>query len=576
MLKKLNAFFDRAFNSPKVVTTITVLAILCTYIRIFLGTDVTDEAYHIASASLTALGGQYFVQDSYFAQVASIIYEPIIYAYHWLTGNYGVVLFTRHLYFFLGLTCTYSIYCLLRKWIKADLAFMISAIPTVFIPYVLPALGYNTIGAFCLGIGCALTLNAAVSQRLMPALLGGWAFAVSAYVYPSFVLAPAVIYFGMAAYLWQKEKRFPRTLALGAVFSALMFGAIWGTTILRFDFDKIKHSIETTQAYGSGSAQGLGAKWDYFLSMIGYATPPGWALGIVVAFLLVLIIAKRPWTWSLLLSSILFIVMNQHNSFTVPTNLFVTFSFLLGTASLFPLKIKKTSEYEFITGLMIVLGLILCVSTYFTSANQALATPLATQFGLVFVLARSALKVRRAAIVLPITSIFAVISFYNFSFAYREGPVADFNTLITTGPFAGIITGESKASLLKQIEDDIHAASKGASSILFYDNFPAGYLFSDLKPATRSLFVHPLPNGIWDRGLYTEYYQTPQNRPDVFFQFEGYPYAPDAVILYKTQEWTKPPTDTFYDFLPNTGEYEKVIQRYFYSVWRKKSLGPLN
>jgi len=576
MWQSLVKKIDGAVTSPKVVKTITLLAILCSYIRIFLATEVTDEVYHIAGASLTALGGTFFENDSYFAQVSSIIYEPIIYVYHWLTGNFGVVLFVRHLYFLLALACFYSFYRLLRKMISPDLALMISAIPVVFIPYAVPSVGYNTIGAFCLGIGCALTLNAALTNRLMLALLGGWAFAISAYVYPSFVLAPAILYFALGFHLWQKDHRFPKVLSLGAVFSGFMFFAIWGVTVLRFDFDKVQHSIETTQAYGSGSAQGLAAKWEYFESMIGYVTPPGWVLVVIVLVLAALVVMRMAWTWAIALAAVLFILMVQQPTFTAPSNLFVSFCFLLGLASLFPLRLKSHDNLDRISLVMILLGCVLCVSTYFTSANQGLATPLATQFGLIFVFARSAAHFRRAAIVVPMIAFFSTITFFNYTHAYREGNIADFNTLITTGPYAGIWTGESKANLLKQIEDDIHEASQGATSILFYDNFPAGYLFSDLRPATRSLFIHPLPNGIWDRELYTEYYKNPANRPDVFFQFEGFPYAPNSIMLYRTEQWTKPPMDTFFDYLPNTGDYERLHQRFFYSVWRKKSLAPKN
>lgn len=571
----MNKLVQKAVNSPKFVFVVTGLAILCTYFRLFLGVEVTDEPYHIADAYLTAHGGIFFENDSYFAQVAGLVYEPIIYVYDKLIGNFAVVLFVRHLYFLLAIACGYSFFRLLRKMMASDLALMISAIPVVFIPYAVPSLGYNTIGAFTLGIGCALTLNAAISNSVLLALIGGWAFAVSAFVYPSFVIGAAIVYFGMGYSLWRKNQQFPKVLGISAIFSALMFFAIWGTAILRFDFDKIKHSIETTQAYGSGSANGLAEKWAYFESMIGYVTPPGWTLGIAIALMVGLIVTKRAWTWALVLVGILFVTMVQQPTFTVATSLFITLAFIMGLVALFPLNFKDSSDFNLVTRLMCVLGAILCISTYFTSANQALATPLATQFGLMFVFARSTAKLKRAAIVVPLATVFAVITFFHYTHAYREGSIADFNTMITSGPFAGIITGESKANLMKQIEDDIHQVSQGASSILFYDNFPAGYLFTNLRPATRSLFVHPLPNGLWDRQLYTNYYSNPQNRPDVFLQFEAFPYAPNFVMAYRTEQWTRPPYDTFFDYLPGTGEYELIQKRDYYKVWRKKSLGPV-
>ena len=90
-------------------------------------------------------------------------------------------------------------------------------------------------------------------RRRSLALLGGFAFFVSVFVYPSFVLGVAIIYFSLGARHWFKFRQFPKDLGIAAVFSGCLFFAFWALTIFRFPLSKIIQSIETTKAYGSGN-----------------------------------------------------------------------------------------------------------------------------------------------------------------------------------------------------------------------------------------------------------------------------------------------------------------------------------
>lgn len=561
--------------TPKFVRSAAYISIAIAYLRIFFGAEVTDEPYHVACAALTALGDKFYVNDSYFGQTASLVYEPFIYIYNKLIGTTGVMLFSRHLYFLLSLVCGYCFYRLMRKMISADLALLISTIPIVFIHYTIPILGYNTLGCFGFGIGSALTIEAELSQRRSLGLLGAWAFAVCVFVYPSFVLGAALIYFSLAARHWLQQKKQPILLIQAALVSGLLFCFFWGVTIFRFGFADIPRSIETTQAYGSGNLSVLEDKITVIQSFIGNLTPPLWTLLPIALFLGFLLAFRLSWTWVIPLIAGLFFFMVPLPNITLISPLFITFVFCLGCVSLLPNKQATNSENDKnrdeLSWLMILTCLILGVAAFFTSANHILATPLATQFGLMFVIFRVAGRVSRASIVLPMLAVLLLLNFYSYSYAYREEAVQDMTTLMETGPYAGIFTSEYKAQLFYQIERDVREVSKGAKTILFYDNFPAGFLFSNLRPATRSIFIHPVPYGNWDRHVYTEYYADPAKRPDVFLQFDKFPYAQSLVVTYRPGV-----PDDFFNYLPETGDYELVGERTFYKVWRKKSLPPLS
>ena len=51
MTKALKDIFEKLIGSSLFIRAITILAILCSYIRIFFATEVTDEVYHVAGAS---------------------------------------------------------------------------------------------------------------------------------------------------------------------------------------------------------------------------------------------------------------------------------------------------------------------------------------------------------------------------------------------------------------------------------------------------------------------------------------------------------------------------------------------
>lgn len=548
-----------------------ILIVLGTYIRIYFGAEVTDETYHIACAYLTALGAQFYHNDSYFAQTASLVYEPVIYVYNSLIGSQAVVLFVRHLYLLMAALCAFSFYRLFRKLISWDQALLISLIPLVFIPYSIPTLSYNTIACQGFGIGLAMTLNAALTRRMGLSLLAALAMAISVFVYPSMVLGVGLVYIGLGVRGILRDKKLDRIVAAGALLSGALFFLFWGVTVYRFGHELILESMETTAAYGSLSR--FSEKYDHFMSIVGALTPPLWSLMLVTVGLVASAFRWQRYNWLLGVPILIacFLFFTPTRTWSLLSNPFLTFAFCAGLLSLLPVRWSQKDpleDFSWIVGMAcLVLGFAVCM----TSSNHVLAMALVTQFGLMFFLAQGA-KRSSSHVTIPVLVVLHVtLLFWSFNYVYRDEQFSDMNTMITSGPFAGIVTSESKATLLKQIEDDISEASVNASSILFYDNFPAGYLFMPLRPATRSLFIHPLPYGMWDRSRYTAYYENPMNRPDVFLQFESFPYAKDMVVGYRNQ-YTQPPYDTFFDYLPGTGDYVMLHQRPHYKVWKKKNL----
>jgi hypothetical protein len=570
-------------NSSRFIYFITFITLLGAYIRLYFGLDVTDESYHVAASLLTALGAKFFINDSQIGQSASLVYEPIMYLYHSCFGNFGVILFVRHLYFLLALICFYTIYRLLRKSIAPDLAFLISALIVVFSPYPSPTLGYNTIGSLFFGIGAALTINSVMSNRLALSLLGGWAFAVCVFAYPAFGLGIIILYIGLLCESWTNKKFARAMLIWGAMSAAILYLIFWGITSYRFGFDAIIKAAHTTQLYGSGTLNRafLEYKIDFFKDTLAALAPPWWGFLLLIIFLLYLKKINQSWTWSIFFSALLFLIFvpaplsESQSPLLYIAPMVVTLIFCVGVVHEI-ISFRNNYKCIYAHRTMILTSAIMGIVCFVNSSTQIIASALGTRLGLIFILSKTATQGKRAAMTVPICALYLALIYYSFTFSYREELLSNMSTFVTTGPFAGILTSDFKAAVLNHLENDLLRTSMGAESIVSYDNFPAGFLMTDLRPATRSLFIHPLPYGHWDRADYTIYYENVANRPDIVLQMEIFPYAKNSFSINRN-EWTHPPTDTFFDYLPLTGDYNLVQiftlnSHVAYRIWRKKNL----
>ncbi|MES2962668.1 MAG: hypothetical protein V4760_02180, partial [Bdellovibrionota bacterium] len=75
--------------------------ILAEYFGLFFGLPMHDEAFYVVPALLTSIGGQPFFNEMFFQQTCFLLYEPLMAAWYALFGTTGIMLFARHLFFFL-------------------------------------------------------------------------------------------------------------------------------------------------------------------------------------------------------------------------------------------------------------------------------------------------------------------------------------------------------------------------------------------------------------------------------------------------------------------------------------------
>ncbi len=85
---------------------------------------------------------------------------------------------------------------------------------------------------------------------------------------------------------------------------------------------------------------------------------------------------------------------------------------------------------------------------------------------------------------------------FQYGSVYRDEPISDLVDSVASGPYAGMMTTAETADLLVTLERDIVDSAGATGRVLSFDRFPAGYLFTQGRPASNTVWI-----GLGDRDL---------------------------------------------------------------------------
>lgn len=170
-------------------------ALLLTWLRLFRGGDLVDEAFSVLVPWRWALGDRPFVDEQNLSQSAGLLSYPFVKLYAWLGGEdvAGLVLYDRHLYLLLGVLTAVCAYILLRRLLPATVAACAAAPFATVVLFETPQLTASTLCALLLSAGAALAAVTVLGGARWWALLSGVAFGLAGIAYPTVLLmAPFV------------------------------------------------------------------------------------------------------------------------------------------------------------------------------------------------------------------------------------------------------------------------------------------------------------------------------------------------------------------------------------------------
>lgn len=548
------------------------LMALGAYLRLFVSVGFLgymDEQYWVAAAALSSLGGLPYYNDLHIQQNCALLYEPFVWLYYKIVGSTGVLLFVRHLYFILAAASAALYFKYFRP--RTDLATSLAIVLLLMIAtwWAQPSLGYNSIGGLCFGCGSLLAIRG-LDERQWKHLFGsGILFAIALGAYPTLlgaVICLWLILAGFCIYLkipWLKQMLFANGVTV------VFLGGFLLSIVLRTSVDDVFMVYKFSTAHSS-----LGSfswKVTYGLWLWYKFLPPWWILAPY--FVLWVVLWKKhdvPWQFFAIPFAIYMAIKDPPESGTF----FPPMSMLLVVSGI-PLLVQAWREGLRENWKYIALwggGFAGTAFTCWSSALTIYVTFVTSNFCLIVVMFLASRSRRFTPWVSASTMILmAIIFFHRYGLNQLDDHEVTYETeMMMSGPYAGLLTSPERATFLKQLEADIETGTKNAKTILFYDEFPMGYLMTPLFPATRTLWSHTLRESFNVKGFIREYYYDAKNRPDVIFRFNYF--SDNGRKVPVTPEQFKPYEDVFWDYLPKEAEYGEVIRRDSYSVFKKKSL----
>lgn len=544
--------------------------VIGSYFRLFVSVGflgLMDEQYWVAAAALSSLGGIPYYNDLHIQQTSSLLYEPLVYLYYKLFGSTGVILFVRHLYFALALGCAWIYFRFFRRFTDLVTALAIASLLIVSTWWAQPSLGYNSIGGLCFGCGALLAVRG-VDERNWKWLGGsGIFFFFSLAAYPTLLGALVALWAAIAILRFKQKKSWVREMLFANGITILFLGAFLLSLILRTSVKDLINVYEFSTAHSSlGSFTG---KLSYGIWLWYKFLPPWW--GLAPFFGLWFYLWRKfdvPWQLFAVPFALMMWIQEPPEAGTFHPPMV-----MLLTVSGIPLVVEATrrslkDNWSFVALLCAALAgtLLTCWSsaltiyTTFVTSTYALAV--------VFLYASRSRHytpwVALSTLLIPL-----IIFFHKNVFNQRDdAAVTSQVELLTTGPYAGLLTSPQRAEFLNQLQADIDATTQGARSIIFYDEFPMGYLMTPLFPATRTLWMHTLRESYNVKGYIRASYFDSANRPDVIFRFNYFPV--DGKKMSVTPDQFKPAEDVFWDYLPREAEYSRILEREAYSVFRRR------
>jgi len=483
----------KSMKNP-IFLSLTLAALAALSYRIFFGLDLGDESFHLATAHHFALGAKAFQDETSIRQIFAFFTLPLIKGLRFLNpSNESLVLYMRFAFLF----CHLGFCLLVRKTVKrfapksaifVDLAILVTLF---FIPVNVFSLHYATLGFMFLGASLCITFFSEKSGS-SPLIFFSWvtlAFATASH--------PGIFISALFMLLSSRNKRW---------LNALGFLSSWLLLMILFNFtpsDYLRSIVQTKDTIQqSGTELGL-AK---FFGMIAELSPKGpfpvILLLWVISFVLLTKSKSRIW---ILVNLFLFPIITFFNSRTSQGGL-GSAGYMLCLSYFSPLlcwyfagldKAKKYSLQFWIPCFLAFIGCSFLSSGGVAGTSGALITTL--PFSLVFL--SEALKKAmgthsdlKREIICSIP-IFLFLVFFvrgTFSSVYQENTNQySLSSQITSGPFKGLKTSETKKLFIETLEKDLKSLPIKQGRIVFTCFLPAGYLLTNLFPNHDFLWGTP-------------------------------------------------------------------------------------
>jgi hypothetical protein len=479
-----------------------------TLVRMFYGADFVDEAFYAATAYRFAIGQAPLVDDSDAHQTAALLLVPYVKAHLAIFGDTTGILLGLRLMWFLASAGVATLWLTtLRRAGWALQAVVPCAVAAGFIPYMIPALSYNTVAILGLSAGLALTVRAATVVHRQQITLGvaGLCFGLACFAYPTMVVMALAAVFGV---WWVTRSRSGAlSFAAGGMVVALLGAALllpfasgipgvldgikalapyFGWAGERAESPVIKLAVGLL---GQTRVQLLRPSFWLALSVAGLQltrrrVPALLSLGLLVSLPIPSLFGDPPpelmpmaFVQSVVVAGAIVALSGIRAGTASPPQRAVAFTFAAAGAA--TLTFMLTSGLGWITtagfGTSVALAPALTVLAARLKVTDMPALPV-RQVGPTTVVAATALSL-------------GLLVLLNGSATYRDGPPLSLDTRVGVGPHAGLVTTRVNAEESEALSHAITRIAAPDDRVFAYHGLPAAYLFTEALPAVSTLWT---------------------------------------------------------------------------------------
>jgi hypothetical protein len=542
------------------IRTFVTVAVCSAFARLFFGVDFTDESQYVAEALGPLIGGKAFVTDRFFQQSGSLWATPFFWLYLKIVGSTtGIALCFRILYFFTTLTTGTVLFKALRKSMLFDQALALGVLPVLYIPFAIPGISYNTMAVQMTIMSLALLRLLKHSRASFTAALLSLSFAMAIFSYPTL----AVVFIVLLILEFKYVELRALLMKVSGGTAAFLF--LFSIPILLIGSEEIERNFSVARAVSLFTPE---AKWQVSKQYLEMLMPSSIYVVCIFVGAAILLFRKKPFEFAALPFLAIFYFF-----LTSSIDLDVDSGFIIyGTAAtLFLIGLQKLLEKPLLKlSPEICISLLMGLSMGVTSTNGILNASFGFSITLIFLIEWSYLQ-KKVFPWLAWASIVIVYIFAPWNFFYRESRLPELSSQIESGPFFGLVTNSLKDTFLKQVEQDLSSLPKAAKSIFIYDSFPAGYLFTNLKPQTFLYYMHPYPLSPGLRPELIRMLSLEENRPDIVMEMIVLPVTAKSGMLIQNKDQNTF-SDPFWGFFRNNPGYRVLVQREFYTLYVRNTV----
>lgn len=491
---------------------IEALVFIALIYRIQCGIETTDEAFYAALGFRIAKGNVPIREMWEMQQTSYILLYPFFKIYIMLNGTEGIQLAMRIFNIFCSAAVSVPLFLFLKKIISARLSLLVCTCYVLYAPFCVYSLGYNNMvfhfGMLTIGFLLLGWLKGGKSYFF----LAGASIALMAFSYPTQVITCAVmvLLFPLLLHLAKTTEILWKTLAFtaGGALTALIFSVMLVALCGIDGFWLGLNGIMSDAAYaGTKTAPDifrlLGEMIQYYLMPLAWIP----LLAFVLAEIWLLVTPKRR-LYGLMLAAVFPILCCFYDWNSVKSGTSIMGNLMQIFSYIFPLllvcKAVRKNKYlraviwlQYLPCFLIYIVITLSSAGSYKQANHCfIIAALAAVEAYVIVLE---IKQKRSAWVKNlIQGAFVIgcagvmlLSFYKV--VYRDAPIRDLTSRVSSGPFAGLRTTQDRNEYYANTFNELQQMQEEGKTVCVLWRANYAYLMLDkMIPCTPSMW------GIYD------------------------------------------------------------------------------